>query len=88
MSKNLFSLAIGPFGASEQKATEFSNNLFFSHMIAAAAAQLKKSKEEYEKAIVARDVCVMEQKKIEIEACECSLRLTCTIFEEVDDISA
>jgi hypothetical protein len=57
-------------------------------MLASATAQLEKSKEEYEKATAAQNAYVMEQKKIEIEACECSLRLTCTMFEEVDDISA
>lgn len=87
MTFNKLKVDFGPFAQTRKNIDEFCHNLFLSSAMNECAIQLIKTEQEYKEAALRDDEALMEQKKLEMQAYQSSLRLTAYMFDEVDEIS-
>ena len=79
-------LLVGPLAEIDERISLFASNLYLSSMIADTVEKLEESTKNYEEALLEDDPDNIRQKKIQMSACEATVKIACDLYETPKEI--
>jgi len=79
-------LLVGPLAEVDHRISAFATNLYLSNMIAETVEKLEESTKNYEEALLGDDPDNIEAKKLQLSACEATVKIACELYESPKEI--
>jgi len=77
---------VGPLAEIDDRISSFATNLYLSGMIAGTIEKLEESTKNYEDALVSDDPDEIKAKKLQMSACEVTVKIACELYESPKEI--
>ena len=79
-------LMVGPLAEIDERVSVFVTNLYLSGMIADTVQKLEESMKNYEEALLEDDPDEIKAKKLQMSACEATMKIACELYESPKEI--
>ena len=79
-------LMVGPLAEIDERISIFATNLYLSGMIADTVEKLEESTKNYEAALLDEDADDIKAKKLQMSACEATVKIACELYESPKEI--
>lgn len=77
---------VGPLAEIDERVSVFVTNLYLSGMIADTVQKLEESMKNYEEALLEDDPDEIKAKKLQMSACEATMKIACELYESPKEI--
>lgn len=77
---------VGPLAEIDERVSVFVTNLYLSGMIADTVQKLEESMKNYEEALLEEDPDEIKAKKLQMSACEATVKIACELYESPKEI--
>jgi len=78
-------LIVGPLAEVDERLSNFAASIYLSSMMLDSIEQLEKSTKKYEEALLENDVDEIKRKKLQMSACEATVKIAVELFEAPKD---